>query len=546
MMTLHLNQLVYTSFQNSGLQLLASDNVSANIRDVFMERIVEQYWDPSNPYEARYQAAYVHQVTPQDSFFGWVFNESLDQGYVPLFLCYHLEGALTSEVLKSIFVCLQQGPVNLVKPQGAPPQLASLALENLTGYSAARSGVSVPQDIQTESFSALQQDESLSLFVPSLGADYAVPIEKTDEFVSDLKTLQFDRQRLLAGGLIVGGLATILGVSFFQLRPSTPVFTTAPSKKTPKVDSAPKNPLASFSAPKVLPQNQSPLGPQLQRPTEKSEGVGLTQQQDRQQAASLQAAARFQENQQAKAIKEASRRQAISTPLKNQPEIQQTSPVSPSINTASEPEESILDALRPPSSTARYATVTGVDLSELGLRPSSPDRSSSSKTVPLTKAPIATNISPKPAEQKAPVAQAPIAQEKSRPASISPSTPPPTVVTAAPSPSQPPVGIPDDSASRLAEIAASQELANALSRGLVVANRLGDVPYRSSTYLRVQNVIRQLRQGEQWEQAAGDSGIPETIYTLAQLSYDADLNAASATIKKGVTTHDIANAISRT
>jgi hypothetical protein len=528
MMTLHLNQLVYTSFQDSGLQLLAGDRVSANICDVFMERIVEQYWDPSNPYEARYQAAYVHQVTAQDSFFGWVFNESVDQGYVPLFLCYHLEDALTVDTLKSIFACLQQGPVKSVKPQGVPPHLASLSLQTLSGYSATRAGVSVPQDIQDESFAALEQEEPLSLFVPSLGADYAVPQEeKADEFVNDLQPLQAYHRRLVGGGILIAGLtAALLGLSFFKFRSSTPVLTTGPSQEAPNVGSIPNGPIASFNPPNVLPQPEASL---RRQPQKSEQALAVRVAQDRQQAAALQAASRrhaLQERQQAAALQAASRRQAIAQRLQGQP-IAKNSGNSAAASSGSQSEESILDSLRPKSSTARYATVSGVDLSKLGLKSPVPD------VVETPPTPPSEASSPDPGVKPAP-RLVPPAQE---PAVVKPS---PTVDTTA-------VGATNDSASRLADIAANQEFANVLSRGLVVANRVGEVPYRSSTYLKVQNVIRKLRLGENWSQAAQGSGISDTttILNLAQLAYDADLDAASVVIKQGVTTHDLANAISR-
>lgn len=520
MMTLHLNQLVYTSFQNSGLQLLAGDRVSPDVQDAFMERIVEQYWDPSNPYEARYQAAYVHQVTPQDSFFGWVFNENVDQGYVPLFLCYHLEEPLTVGVLKSIFGCLQQGPVKLVKPQGTPPQLASLSLQTLSGYSAARPGVSIPQDIQEESFAALGQDEPLSLFVPSLGADYAVPLEK-DECANDLQSLQDYRQRLLKGGIVAGGLAAaFLGLFFLKMRPSTPVLTAAPSQNSPSKDSVSNAPLTGFAPPKVLPKTQPSLKRQPQKPGQSPSGQAV---QERQQALALQAASRRQslrERQQAAALQAASRRQAAAQRL---PSSRSSGTVA--VSPGAEPEKSLLDALRPKSSTARYATVTGVNLRELGLKGTGADTvEKAAPAAPEELAPAAV--------KSAPPTQTPLAAS------------PAPIVTAVPP--QPEVGAVDDTASRLADIAANQELANVLSRGLVVANRVGDVPYRSSTYLKVQNVIRRLRLGENWSAAAQGSGIADTtIVALTQLAYDADLDAASVTIKQGVTTHDIANAISR-
>ena len=55
------------------------------------------------------------------------------------------------------------------------------------------------------------------------------------------------------------------------------------------------------------------------------------------------------------------------------------------------------------------------------------------------------------------------------------------------------------------------DVANAIARGLVVADRTGKVGYWSSTYFKVQEVISGLRRGQSWRSAAKANRVPEAL-----------------------------------
>ncbi len=55
------------------------------------------------------------------------------------------------------------------------------------------------------------------------------------------------------------------------------------------------------------------------------------------------------------------------------------------------------------------------------------------------------------------------------------------------------------------------QLANALVRGLTVANRTGEIGYKANLSARVQSVVRSLRRGESLESAAKSWGVPEKM-----------------------------------
>ncbi len=516
-MTLRLNQLVYTSFQNTGLQLRASSHVLPAIQSLFMEEIVDQYWDPCNPYEAQYQAAYVHQATPQDYFFGWVYNEEAKQGYVPLFLSYHIEGPLTDDLLESIFACLQQGPAKLARPQDRPPQLATLNLESLEACQATRVGVAVPEDIQRESFSALEQNEPLSLFVPSLGALHAVPLSPVSPAPELNRSKAIDRSRLVKAGIVVGGLATaVLGISVYSFRPAPSLVSTEPadqdSVEKNSLETSPRFPLpgSGQTTPGNVIKSQPKPQPKLSSTPQQQAVNQPSPQQNLQAQRSLAALLRGSSKRQAQRLQQSSaQRQAIARSL-GQGSDRSLIASTPSVTVSGVNLDKLMPQRRFPGPSTAMTPVQPQQAAADVPQPPSPNSAAASALRLTPPAPVVTLPSP--------------------------------IVTAQPAPAP----LSDDEASRLAEVATSQQLANVLTRGLVVANRGGDVSYRSSTYLKVQNVIRRLRLGEEWSMAANRSGVSEQlIVELAQRAYDADLDAASIAINKGVTTHDIANAIAR-
>lgn len=547
MMTLRLDQLVYTSFQNSGLQLLASTHVTSEVQGIFMSQIVDQYWDPCNPYESEYQAAYIHQAAANHTFFGWIYHEEYegtDRGYVPLFLCYHVEGHLNADLLESIFACLQRGPTQLVDPQAEPPHLTELEFQALEDCHPVRAGVTVPQDIRVESFAALEQDEVLSLFVPSLGTNSTnnmVPLAQakaTPDIPYRDKSLKSRWVKLGAVG--IGLVAALCSLSLYRLlRSSVPAVTTVPAEENMSPEVPATGTIASVGQPGTrLPKLQR-VQPQGQQKTTARASVPSSTQRRQQPGASSKARAR--------------------TP--RQPKGQATTSQVARLDTSQTNRTGTLklDALLPPSSNVRFTTgsVNWKGL-ELATQQNAAGASSPNSARPLVS--VRPQVQPqrpesKVTENKAAVMRPPVPDPIAASPQATPVQPVPAAKTAPPTTTTPPdiAGQQANSsqdaaedANRLAEIATQQELANVLARGLVVANRAGQVPYRSSRYLRVQNVIRRLRTGENWTTAAQQSGISEgLISNLAQLAYDADLDAASVKITKGVTTHDIANAIAR-
>ncbi|MBV8884970.1 MAG: hypothetical protein JO235_13385 [Chroococcidiopsidaceae cyanobacterium CP_BM_RX_35] len=108
-MSVFLGQLVYTSFLGVGLKVLTSAQVPVEIQQVFIQKIVHQYWDSYHPPSAGYRAAYVYQITPEQSLFGWLYNDETDdlgRQHVPYFICYYFAAPVLAFQLENIFTCL--------------------------------------------------------------------------------------------------------------------------------------------------------------------------------------------------------------------------------------------------------------------------------------------------------------------------------------------------------------------------------------------------------------------------------------------------------
>ena len=101
-----LNQLVYTSFSEVGFRAISSIQVPTQIQQAFIQQVVYKYWDSYDPPRSGYRAAYVHQVSPEHTLFGWMYNDGHDdlgRSHVPYFVCYYLAELLDAVQLENIF-----------------------------------------------------------------------------------------------------------------------------------------------------------------------------------------------------------------------------------------------------------------------------------------------------------------------------------------------------------------------------------------------------------------------------------------------------------
>lgn len=168
-MHLRLGQLVYTSFAGMGFRTFTSAQVSTEIQQAFIQRVVSRHWDTYNPPRSGYRAVYLHQVSLEQTLFGWLYNDGSDEmgrSHIPYCICYYLAEPLLDFQLENIFTCLRTGPVTIIERHSLPASLETKVLSDLGSYKPARPGVAVPSKVRARSHISLQQGELLDLLIP--------------------------------------------------------------------------------------------------------------------------------------------------------------------------------------------------------------------------------------------------------------------------------------------------------------------------------------------------------------------------------------------
>lgn len=165
-MFLLLGQLVYTSFPKVGFQALMSAAIPLEIRQAFVDQIVYQYWDSYNPPSADYRAVYVYRLAADQTLFGWLYNDGVDdfgRSHIPYFVCYYFAGELQAEHLEAIFTCLATGPDTIVDRHTLPDHIGSIVIGDHQNYQPARDGIEVTSLPQVACDLAIQQGKLFKL-----------------------------------------------------------------------------------------------------------------------------------------------------------------------------------------------------------------------------------------------------------------------------------------------------------------------------------------------------------------------------------------------
>ena len=187
-MALHLGQLIYTSFADVGFRTLASAEVPSEIQQVFRRQVVYPCWDAYNPPDSGYRAAYLYQLSLDQTLFGWLYNDGIDdlgRSHVPYFVCYYLAGPLQPSQLDSIFVCLQTGPAAVISRQILPDSLESVVFPDVWSDQSTYLGVTFAARVREQSTLAVKRGKLLNLFAPVDPANIKDPIGSS-HFLQDL------------------------------------------------------------------------------------------------------------------------------------------------------------------------------------------------------------------------------------------------------------------------------------------------------------------------------------------------------------------------
>lgn len=169
-MPLRVGQIIYTSLPSVGFKSLTSEQVPPEVEQAFRQQVVHQYWDAYNPPSSGYRAAYLYQVSPQQTLFGWLYNDGADdlgRSHIPYFLSYYTGERLPAGWLPKILTCLEAGPLALIERHQLPTALEMLAIPDSCRYQSARPGVKIPSHLQHQSQQHWETEQLLQLFVPS-------------------------------------------------------------------------------------------------------------------------------------------------------------------------------------------------------------------------------------------------------------------------------------------------------------------------------------------------------------------------------------------
>ncbi|NCJ08386.1 hypothetical protein GS597_18110 [Synechococcales cyanobacterium C] len=163
-----LDPLIYAYFSEGGLTALASSSIPFDIQQVFIEDIVTEYWDATDPPPQGFRAAFLRQMAPDQSLFGWLYSDidEQTQGLLPCALGYYLNAPLTGDLLQLIFGCLERGPLSCPNLSHLPEFLEEVAFPSSLSYEPARPGVPLPSGIYARSRLLLVKQRMLDIYIP--------------------------------------------------------------------------------------------------------------------------------------------------------------------------------------------------------------------------------------------------------------------------------------------------------------------------------------------------------------------------------------------
>lgn len=167
-MSLSVEQIIYTSFANVGFQSCVSAAISQELQLAFLQKIVYQYWNPYDPPSAGYRGVYVQQISGDQTFFGWLYNDGSDdlgRAHIPYFIGYFLAKKLDISQLNMLWHCLAVGPIFIINRDNQPTNLESVIIPDDCHYQSPRSGVYVNENIRRKNETLLKQGLLINQFV---------------------------------------------------------------------------------------------------------------------------------------------------------------------------------------------------------------------------------------------------------------------------------------------------------------------------------------------------------------------------------------------
>lgn len=207
-MPLLVNQIIYTSFANVGFKSCVSPSISPEIQQAFIQNIVYRYWNPYHPPATGYRGAYLQQISLEQTFFGWLYNDGSDdlgRAHIPYFIGYFLAEKLELSQLNILWNCLEVGPVIIIDRHrhNPPPNIESIIIPDSCHYQSPRLGVCINETIRRQSQKAWQQGQLINQFVTEECQGTSLNLHRashkyTDQTLRELPSgLQFSQRKFM-------------------------------------------------------------------------------------------------------------------------------------------------------------------------------------------------------------------------------------------------------------------------------------------------------------------------------------------------------------
>jgi WD40 repeat protein len=168
-MPLSVEQLVHTSFSGVGSNTLSSEKMPEAIQQSFMQTIVHLYLQDAALNEPHVRVAYLHQLSPAELLFGWVYCDPSKQNPDELifyFICYYSTQPLDAPQLEFIFICLEKGPATSLENLEHGKVLPPITFIDPNDYQSTRPGVPIPSSATALNRLLLYKKKLLHCFVP--------------------------------------------------------------------------------------------------------------------------------------------------------------------------------------------------------------------------------------------------------------------------------------------------------------------------------------------------------------------------------------------
>jgi WD40 repeat protein len=168
-MPLSVEQLVHTSFSGVGSRTLSSEKMPEAIQQSFIQTIVNPYWKDASLTEPHVRVAYLHQLSSDELFFGWVYCDKSEQNPDELifyFICYYSTQSIDAPLLELIFNCLEKGPVTPLDTLENGMVLDPITFPDSDDYQSTRPGVPIPSSAMALNRLLLYKKKLLHCFVP--------------------------------------------------------------------------------------------------------------------------------------------------------------------------------------------------------------------------------------------------------------------------------------------------------------------------------------------------------------------------------------------